>query len=549
MNRALLYLYLALLRRRTAQFLLGLRRPTRLIGWAGPLALVVLAFYYRHETFFEQLLKSEVIVGGALLMVMGSLIKGFFQRGLVFSPADVEFLFAGPFTKRHLIFYQLLPNYIFAVFQGLIFAALFGAHLVHPVFFAGCFVLFQIACFHLAAAGALFGGSLSLTVYYRFRWALLAFCFLLVEIYFRVFLEFSLAPKILTSELRHVLFPGTAAPADLAAIRVLREALPAIFDPRVGETAILQPFLALGFGLAVLGTGWLMFRFQGDLLESALAPSFRREAKRNGAGVETKPGVASFGRVPFLNGARSLVWKNFVAAFRSRRQLLLSLAFTAVGTLPLMAILHFYDALIKGTDRAGVEARELYLGVAIFVGLFPFLLQRSLPFDLRLDRRKLLDLRTLPFSPLELVLAELAVPAIFCVAFQALGIGALMIYGRAATGAMSVAEIVGLGFLLAVLYPTVAFGVNLVWNIHYLVSNARPGGAADKSITAVGTLLIVGLSIAVFYPAIWTGVKFFNLTSNPSWALLGFCAVQLIIDALLVLNLARLFRNLEVAQR
>ena len=63
-------------------------------------------------------------------MLVGSLIKGFWQRGLVFEPPDIEFLFTSPFTQRQIVCYRLLPNYLYALVQGLVLAALFAPHLV-----------------------------------------------------------------------------------------------------------------------------------------------------------------------------------------------------------------------------------------------------------------------------------------------------------------------------------------------------------------------------------------------------------------------------------
>src|SRR6266699_1686433 len=100
MNPALCYLYLTLLKRRALHFCRGLRRPTTLLGFAAVLGLIWILFRFRHEALFAQLVRRESLVGGMLVMLCGSLFKGFLERGLEFDPPDIEFLFTSPFTQR-----------------------------------------------------------------------------------------------------------------------------------------------------------------------------------------------------------------------------------------------------------------------------------------------------------------------------------------------------------------------------------------------------------------------------------------------------------------
>src|SRR5439155_1051611 len=64
------------------------------------------------------------------------------------------------------------------------------------------------------------------------------------------------------------------------------------------------------------------------------------------------------------------------------------------------------------------------------LGCLPFLLQRTFPFDFRHDGQHLVNFRTLPVSSFALALAEIAVPTLLCLAFQALGMIVLLIYSR-----------------------------------------------------------------------------------------------------------------------
>ena len=160
MSSALLYLCLTLLKRRLLHFCRGLQRPTTLIGFAAVLCLIGFLFHFRGHAVFGQLVRRESLIGGALVMLSGSLFKGFLQRGLVFEPSDIEFLFTSPFTQRQIVFYRLLPSYLFALVQGLVFLGLFAPHLTHPLLPTVCFILFQILCFHVATAAAILAGTI-----------------------------------------------------------------------------------------------------------------------------------------------------------------------------------------------------------------------------------------------------------------------------------------------------------------------------------------------------------------------------------------------------
>src|SRR6185503_12977616 len=104
----------------------------------------------------------------------------------------------------------------------------------------------------------------------------------------------------------------------------------------------------------------------------------------------------------------------------------------------------------------------------------------------------LVGFRTLPVSPVALVLAEITVPTVFCLAFQALGIAVLMFYARFGWPSM---------LLMLLSYPAVALGLNAVWNVHYLLSATKPTGGPAPSASAVRTLMMVALSFLIFFPA------------------------------------------------
>ena len=218
MNRALLYLWLTLLKQRMWYFCRSLRRPATLIGFVAVLALVLFLFYFRGHEVVGRVLGSKNLIGAALVMLCGSVFKGFLQRGLIFEPPDIEFLFTSPFTQRQILLYHLFPSYLYAVVQSAVFYVIFYAHFRHPLLAVGCLLLFQLACFHLATAAAVYAGTLSEHLHHRLRWMMLGVFFFLVAFYLRVAWDLKLAPRFLSSPLGQLLFyPAVTLPEAVTA--------------------------------------------------------------------------------------------------------------------------------------------------------------------------------------------------------------------------------------------------------------------------------------------------------------------------------------------
>ncbi len=553
MNQALLYLWLALLRRRLIRAVLDLRRPAKLIGFLAPVGLIGFLFYYREEEFLGRLVRREALVGGGLIMLAGSIFKGFLERGLVFEPADVDFLFTGPFSQKQIVLYRLLPSYLYAVLQALVFGLLFSPHLDHPLLASFGLALFQIVCFHLATAAAIRAGALTDRLHDRIRWMLLALGFVFIATYLRVSLDIYVIPAWFAADWTHLLFYPAVPLADLGVSESLRHPILKLAGPVIttsSSQAAPLLWLPLLAGL-VFGSLALVLKLKSNVFESSLRTTGRAmERRRRAERGEHAPTLASTsirsaGDLPvwnFFRGAGAIVWKNLLCARRSRRQLLLAFVATLVFTLPLALILR-YNAIMTQQNLGAdpMDVLRFHTGVAIFLGSLALVLQRSLPFDFRMDGRHLVGFRTMPISPMAIVLAEITVPTLIYLSFQALGIASLFIYGRFSLAMLGV---------IGLFYVAVAVGINAIWNTHYLLSSARHISSASPapSASAAGTLAIVALSFASFFPAGWMAQWLYGRRANPIEAAAVFVVIQGIVDVLLIINMARLFRQFEVAR-
>ena len=556
MNRALLYLWWTLLRRRCSCSCRGLRRPTTLIACLWVLGIDGCLFYYRGNEAFGRMIRREVLVGAILIMILGSVIKGFLQRGLAFEPADIEFVFTSPFTQRQILLYRLLPQYLYAAIQGIVFAAWFAPHLRHPVLAAGCVTLFQVACFHLAMAAAVWGGAVSDRLHYRLRWMMLGTCFVLTALYFRVAWEVDFVPACLRSPLVQLAFYPAMTPSDVTTSAWLRGWLAGL--ARTGDVlapTFLDPALCLaGFGLAAALSLWGLLRLKASVFEPALGTTTRRAEARLRA-VEGRAGVAAVAharsarlpRFPLFQGVGALVWRNLMAVRRSRKDLLAAFAFVGIYSTILIALLwKFHQYVARAPVTLGSDAPEVslsfHLGVAIFIAALAFFLQRLFPFDFRRDGNHVVGFRTLPVSPLALVLAEVSVPTFLVLVSQAVGLVPLLIFGRFPWPLLPP---------LLLSYPAIALALNSVWNLHYLLTAARQAAGRAEAASPAGTLMVVVFSFLVFFPAIWTAQRLCHFLSGPQalpFAITTGLAIQIGIDVLMILALAGLFQRFEVSR-
>jgi hypothetical protein len=184
---------------------------------------------------------------------------------------------------------------------------------------------------------------------------------------------------------------------------------------------------------------WLLLKLKANISETSVEATTRAAEKRlrlrQGRSVEvieeaqlrsaTLPSMGMFG------GIGAIVWKNLIAAVRSKRELALAAAVTLIYTGFLIALRWLLRRLMaEGGQLPPEEVMDLDKSLLGLLGFLAFFLQRAFPFDFRRDGQHLVGFRALPFSPLALTLAQLAVRTVFCLAFQALGIVVLVMIAR-----------------------------------------------------------------------------------------------------------------------
>jgi len=548
-NPALTYLATAHLKRNTLHFFHQLRRPTRLIGVAAIVFFLACLFHYRHADIFAALARPASLLGGGLLMAGGALFKGFLQRGLTFEPPDIDFLFTRPFTQRQIVLYRLAPSYLFSLGQAAVFTTLFWPHLKHPAVALVCLTLFQIACFHLAMAASIFAGTLADQLHHRLRWMLLSVYFMITAIYLREAWDLNIVPAFVKSPAIQMFFYPAVTLGDLRIPNFARLWAWRLAGGSAWSTEELgrSALYVAGFAAAAAASLWLLLGLRGSVFEPSLAITARaadaRLRRRQGRHITTvETGRTRSARLPKLaifQGVGAVIWKNLVVARRSRRELALAAAFTLIFTAFLLALRHvFHGFLTSGGQLPEREVRDFDAGLAATLAMLAFFMQWTLRFDFRRDGPHLLAFRALPVSPLALAVAEISTPTLLCLLFQGIGIAGLMCY----------ASLPWIQFLaLPFGFLAIAVALNGVWNLHYLMAAVRSAGGKPQPPSAVGMLMVVGLSFLVFFPAGWTamaiGQRYREWLGIASWYV-----VQYAVDFGILLALGRLLQHFEVSR-
>jgi hypothetical protein len=547
MNKALVFLYWTLLRRKVLHFCRDLRRPVNLISALIVCTLLGVLVYHRNDAEFVKFITRVPLWFVLSLLFVVSLCRGFMQRGLVFESADVEFLFTGPFREYHLVFYRLLPGYLYSFITAAAVFGLVGPHLEHPLLVTLCIVLFQIISFHFSAAVSILAGSLSPRLYsrlYKVLWALLgcytAGCFYAFSPPDDLPRPASRFRTILSSDSAQILFYPAVTVVDFGTSRSLRDQAFYLLRPIVESSrSSFQVWLSLVTLAAGLGVSLIpLVRLKANLIESSLSTAER--ISQPGRRTQNEKAVPArrnkrFQTVPYpklrlFRGWAAIIWKNQVCARRSKTQLLLALAYTIVLTVPWVCLLRIMGRFPDAADPFALGA-----AIPLSIGFIPVLLQTTLPFDFRMEGQRLLELRTLPVSSLRAALAVIAVPALLCLTCQALSFLSLNLAGR-----------FQLETVLMVIcgYPSIAIGVSAVWNIHHLlfVSNQSGGVERPNATKAEGALMVLAMAFAIFFPA---GFVLKTLSSTPTLAGSVAIAIQYAVDACLVRILAHLFDRFE----
>lgn len=397
------------------------------------------------------------------------------ERAVAFSPAEVDFLFPGPFTRRQLLGYKLLKS----SFAALLTSAIFSVFLLRYARWwlaAWIGVFLSLVFLQLLSMSIVFiGQTIGQRAWSRGR--------KLVVLVIGLGIVIALAPLVHAGKARSFLDVAKQIRNEPSGRAVLAPF--DVFGQIVGATTLAPAMLSwIGVALLVIGAMLLLvFWLDAHYLETAANTStkmydqVRRVRRAGGMALGAPAGTGRFRlpRFPRLAGIGPIAWRQLTAATRqSRSVLVLLLMLGAIGG----PIMYFLTRDDLGTLRGGGS-----LGGMIGIGMWmTFLFANALRFDFRGDVDQIDTLKALPISPLAIAAAQLIAPTVALAACQALLLVGLGAFLRLPVWVLPVALAVAIPFNLLL------FAIE---NIIFLTFPARLTGLGPGDFQSVGRQIVV----------------------------------------------------------
>jgi hypothetical protein len=521
------------------------------LGWLGPLL-------YQSSQGMDAAerveLDQRVLLYGPGMLLLYCLVQVLLtteERTIYFTPAEVQFLFSGPFSRRQILLYKIAWSFLFGLPSTLIltlllrrYAEWFPAALVGVVLMTLFMQLFRMALNLLTV-------SVGAQLYSRGRKLLLVAALVVGVVTVGQIVGWSPADWQSRDFLK--------AMQETTAWKTVTLPISWFFQAFLAKTAtdlIAYTALGLAVDLALLG---LVLGLDAHYLEAAAAASARTYAqlqrvRRGGlAGTTPSGGKARF-RVPmppWWGGVGPIFWRQMTTALRGLGRLAFALFFFGIFLAgPLLAAVG---------ERGDGSQFGTVLGIAVL--WLTVFLTPLLPFDFRGDVDRMAVLKTLPIRPWRLAVGQMLTPVLLATLMQwaLLSIlGLLEVWRR-----WNAADLSGQAFLdpdVVILLACFAFAFPFnfllfgVENLLFLLFPTRVMATAPGDFQAMGRNLVytlaklMTLGMATFAAVLVGGVVFWLTGENLSLSVLAAWPVVVVFAAGLLPLIALAFRSFDVTR-
>ncbi len=430
------------------------------------------------------------------------------ERGIYFSPAEINFLFSGPFTRREILAYKVLTTILLGLPTALFLTLMLRIHAPSLLaVYVGVFLGFLFVSL-LQLALNLIIVTIGAGLYSRLRKLLLGVVVLVVV--GLVYSEGLLQPELFQSG--EVLERLNSSPIWQTITWPLRPFIETFLATRVWPDLVFWASLASLVDLALLG---VVFWLDANYLETSAVASARTYARiqklRSGNVWAGEEGVTTRLRVPplpYWGGIGPILWRQLTVALRGLGRLaVLFVLFGVLLGVPLFGMLH--------DSRAG---SSLLLVAAIPTLWFTIILTTLIPFDFRGDVDRMAILKTLPISAWRLTVGQMLTPTLLVSSFHWLALGAILVVGLTGSGLAAQAyqrSLIQSCLTAAVFVLPFNFLLFGLENLLFLLFPSRVLANQPGDFQAVGrNVLFVmakffGLALAVGVAAAVGGVLFF----------------------------------------
>lgn len=407
--RALLLLKFLELRGFIRRFGRQLRTPTgALFGlfYLLMVAFIVVPAFLGRRSATDGFLAEEFAPHGiALVMALFcviSLVVPTSRAALHFKPAEVDFLFSGPYTRRQIISYKLAGLATGAIFMALILSL---SLLPFLHLWATAFVGFFLASYFVMLFGTAYSFFLS-AISERFRYggyvlaaAVVYGCVRSIRSLYLDVLGAGGTPRTFWSDLIHL---------------PVIKAVTAPFAPFANVAAGIGPLSAWLSGLAIalfmtVALYIMVLLLDADYMEASIARSAKAYARLErlrrgqtpltGAGsIRVKWSIPEF---PYAGGVGPIVWRQLTTFARTSRVVTIVMLLLLAGGVAA----RYFEWLVPARDAA----------LPMLVGMMVYFTMLGLNF-FRYDYRGDLDtfdaLKTLPFSPYAIAAGQVIAPSL-----------------------------------------------------------------------------------------------------------------------------------------
>jgi hypothetical protein len=450
---------------------------------------------------------------GLLLLALVFAFTAAGERAFYFTPAEVDFFFAAPFTRRELLLYKLGKTAL-----GLVAMSLFVSTvmLVNLRSWLAGFVGLPLALLMLqllAMTTAMAGQIVAQSLYNRARRLLLAVVMLLLFVGLG-----QVARRVQVGgivELAASMRDSLTLQVLVAPFRIYTRAIfaEAWFPDLAGWAAAA---LAIDLGLLLV-----ILKMDANYLESAAAISqkvyeqIRRTKQGAGLAMPVRSGGVQIRlpHPPWLGGAGPIAWRQLLLAIRTSRHIVIS---SMAPVLMVLAIMVF----------SGPNRTETGLAAGAGIGMtayLTFVFSTHLPWAFRGDLDHIDLLKTLPLHPMLLTLGELAGGVLLLSIIQLVILALFTAVAPAAAPGMLVAA------AFTVPYNAMILGLN---NLLFLIYPVRVASGTAFDFQTFGRSLLFFIILSLFL------IPLFGLAAAIgalAWWLAGFSWVVFALTAWLVL--------------
>ncbi|MDP8245276.1 MAG: putative ABC exporter domain-containing protein [Candidatus Hinthialibacter antarcticus] len=344
-----------------------------------------------------------------LMFFVMNLVTAQKDMALNFEPCEIGFLFAGPFSRRDLLFYKLCDFMMKLTFSALIFSVVAKQWVAYWfVSFVGFFLLMVFMTL-LDIVVVLMMQNVVMDR--RVKWTLFGIISAVI-VAFLLFEYSTIETLIVSGDLKqpsdyikafHATWLGTIVLAPFQVFAYLITSRSFFFE------WIYYASIALAINAGLVS---LILFFDKNYIEVSLEVSQRMYTRRKkalqggvlGQSSSVKSAIRGVPRLPWWGGAGPVAWRQLTSAYRQWPSLLRLFLITAIFMGPFL--------IFSGFGSGGAIA-----GLAAVFGFAFIFFPQQIRFDFRSDIDQIEWLKQMPLNPYGVVAGQLLTPSLFLLCF------------------------------------------------------------------------------------------------------------------------------------